>query len=843
MIAEVSAAETQTSGAALNLSSRQLQCRLGAASYTANTNTNTLTGSGEDRVIFHAVDLTSHFTTNWTGTSMTMDAQFLFNDSGTGAAWTNICVTVLITYEYDDTSSTHIKTVRIPLNAPLTGLAGSKPGTATATIPDLDADLPEASKVYRSTHIVIQGNRNTNNVTDMTLSAQLDSTTALTTGTWEGISQSDYWFRYVWDVSAVLDTTNTMGFYIWASTSTNFQHPQAWLVVTYEFDATSSNDVWVSLLLPMNLEPPIGGSSSTSAQRGRQELWIEEPGTITTQETAFYFFWDSDQSTGGLEMRIGTGAFVAYTDTKHLTACGSNGAMVRNDSAFTLARGRNALNFNCFSTEAIRPGWAPCGFFLINYTASKPTDGYGAANHTVFWNLGATYASAGLGSRTSYTAIAPVIPEAEYFLNGPGIQYRQQMDGVLTFTGVVVTVERLSAENGIKWESVINWPLFTDIEQGLRHAYGTLEPYFWRWAGDPDTYRFDPETARRWRTICPAGNWIEQFEMVFSYHTITFEVAGEVTGSAGGTVNLTLHRAEGGDKVASTSRSGNGAYSMTWYDDTEAVFVSASEDATHVGSVSRGRGRMTDNPIWSLADLATPVMADLLLGVDSPASSPATRKIALSALAPLTVSNVTVQVKTVGSGFYTPTTGMKKVLAIAVGGGGGGHGGVATDSAGGGGGSGGTCIRLMTAADIGASKAYVVGAGGAAGSNGTATSLDGGALMAGNTGAAGIAGAQSGALGVQAAGGSGGAVPTVGDLKIAGNSGGRGITYSGADGSGGRGGDSIFGFGGRESLTDTAGIAGTGYGSGGGGGHAATTSDRVGGAGANGILYLIEFIG
>ena len=80
---------------------------------------------------------------------------------------------------------------------------------------------------------------------------------------------------------------------------------------------------------------------------------------------------------------------------------------------------------------------------------------------------------------------------------------------------------------------------------------------------------------------------------------------------------------------------------------------------------------MTDAPIWSLADLATPVMADLLLGVDSPASSPGTRKIALSAFAPLTVSDVAVQVKTVGSGTYTPTTGMKKVLVICVGGGGG----------------------------------------------------------------------------------------------------------------------------------------------------------------------------
>jgi hypothetical protein len=246
---------------------------------------------------------------------------------------------------------------------------------------------------------------------------------------------------------------------------------------------------------------------------------------------------------------------------------------------------------------------------------------------------------------------------------------------------------------------------------------------------------------------------------------------------------------------------------------------------------------MADATIWELTALTAPALEDLLAAVDDPAGTPSTKKLALSNFAPLVVSDVVVQTKTVGSGTYTPTAGMKKVLAIAVGGGGTGGSGTNTDSAGGGGGGGGTVIRLMTAAQIGASKAYVVGAAGAA------TTLDtAGALMNAGLGGNGADGAQSAALGASVAGGTGGSAAN-GDLNIPGSPGGRGITYSGTDGRGGKGGKSVFGFGATEGGSNTAGATGGAYGGGGSGGHASGTPNMLGGAGAAGILYLIEFIG
>lgn len=582
--ATVSAMGTAT--ATGNVTTRQLQCRLGAAGYTTHTNSNLYTGSGEDIFVFHEVDLTSHFTTNWSGTSMTFDSQVLLDGTATGIAWTNVNVTLSVTYEYDDTSTTQIKTVRIPLNAPVTNLATSKPGTAVATIPDLSTELPEASKTFRSTHIVVQGNVNRAGTTDLTFTQQLDSTASHTTGVYEGVSNSDFWFRYVWDCSAVLNTSASMGYYIWAN-ATDFNHLQVWLVVTYEFDASTSTALFNSLLLPMELDSPLGSTTSSDFTRGKRDVWIEEPGTITTKQVAFFPVWDAAAALTGLNMRIGTGSFVAYTDIA-ANLCGGNGAMVRNDAAFTLARGRNTINFDAYCTVSMS-GWNLGGFWIVNYTSDMPSDGPGAASHTVRWGLGITFDGAA-GTNRALSALAPTIPEANYFLSGLGHHLRWIINSTGISPGLAMVMERLSAEGGSNWEFAYIDSAQTDAETGLRQSFSQTRDDFKRWPNDQDSNRMDIESARRYKIYHP-GIAVSSFfagDMLLTYHSIQFTVAGDITGSAGGTVTINLHRAETGEIVDTTTRSGNGAFSFTWYDDVEEVFVSAYEDGTHLGRSDNG---------------------------------------------------------------------------------------------------------------------------------------------------------------------------------------------------------------------------------------------------------------
>lgn len=572
-----------------SLTTKTLNCRVGAAAYTSVANANTLTNSGENASFWLSADYTAHFTTNWTGASMTCDFQLQINQStGTTTGMVNVCVTLDITYEYDDTSTTHVKTVMIPLNAPVAAIATT--ATTYDTIPVLDTYLPEASKVYRQIFVVMQGNEHRNAATtDHTLTLRIGTAT-VTTGNYEGSLASDRFFRYVWNATSVYPSTAATQTWQPTATVARVNHFQAYLVVSYEFSPSTSSTVMNSAMLPMDVASPMGGTTSADYQRGTRELFIEEPSTITTSRVAYYVFWQQIAAISTLNFRIGTGAFVAYTDTA-ANLSGSNAAMVRNDAAFTLARGRNTLNFDAYRSDAADFGWNISGFWLVNYTSGKATDGVGAHNHTVEWGVQQN-GTAAAASTYTIAATAPAIPETNYFITAIGNQMIVQPSGTVAPAGFAILVERLAAEGGIEWEPAYTDIVQTDPEIGVYTMYSQTRTFFRRWPGD--TYvnnRVDLETSRR-RVVHLVGStattgWIS-LNLIFTYHTITYTLSGTVSGSAGGTVTIGVWRAGTGEKLLQTSRTGNGTYSLTWYDNTENVFAEAYESATLVGRSDTG---------------------------------------------------------------------------------------------------------------------------------------------------------------------------------------------------------------------------------------------------------------
>lgn len=575
-----------------NYTSRRIDVSVGGASATSYSNSFTIVSSAEQTSMYWACDATSHFVTNWTsGTSKTIDCSVLVDSAATPTInFVDVDVTFYITYEYDDTQPTQIKTVYIPLNAPTGALATTKPGTETASIPALDTELPEASKVYRDIFIVTQGNVvNTGSTTDGTLSMQIDNLTAYTSSTLEMGLTSDYWTRFVWDITSLGMTTNaTHSFYLWSSIARH-HHQQVYLVVTYEFDASASNDVFVSLKLPMEISSPMG-TSSTIYQRATRDLWIQES-TITTKQVAFYAFWDQAASISDLNMRIGTGSFVTYTDAAAVL-CGSNGAMVRNDSAFTLARGLNSFNFDCYTTDANDFAFNLSGYWIINYTCAKPSGGHGQINRTVQWNLDSFTTSALVSSLLSATN--PEIPNQYYFINALGANLQYFTSGSSNPAGVTLLLERLaSGENGLKWEPAYVDISHTDPEIGLRQCWAQIKTLFKRWKSDslsdPDANRMDITSSRRWRIVyANASTAISYLDLCYTYHCITYTISGTISNSGGGTVTIDLIKASTGEKLLTTTRSGNGSYSFLWFDNTEDVQVIAYESSTYKGISKKG---------------------------------------------------------------------------------------------------------------------------------------------------------------------------------------------------------------------------------------------------------------
>ena len=583
VVATVSVKEgaTMTTG---NYSTRRVDISVGGATALGTTNSNVLNGSGENTTTYFSADVTSHFVSNWTtGTSKTLDASVLVDSTATTIAMVDVDVTVFITYEYDDTQTTQIKTVYIPLDAPVTTLNTSKPGTATATIPLLNTELPESSKTFRHMHIVAQGNiNNTASTVDGTVSMQIDSLTAFTSSTLEFGATSDYYTRFVWNIDSLsLDTSASHSFYLWAQQA-RFNHPQTYLVVTYEFDASGSTGCYNSVMLPATSGGIMGGTSSSDFQRLTATLWIEEPATITTKSIAFYAFWDAEALISGLNMRVGTGSFVTYTDGANVYG-GSAAAMVRNDSAFTLARGKNNLNFDIYRTDSTDLGYAINGFFIVTYTSAKPTGGYGAANHTVRWSIKAFQTEAPT-LNIKATALATSIPETNYFINSYGGVLRTIVYGTTSVYGYQLLMEK-TASSG-QWAVALSAPTQPDPEQGLHSYYFDASKYVYRWDGDLDTDRVDVETSRRWWFISILATSLFSGEVWVTYHTNTFTVADSISGFSG-TVNIGLHRGDAansdtGELVKTTSRTGDGAFSMTWYDSASQVYVSAN-DGTNVG--------------------------------------------------------------------------------------------------------------------------------------------------------------------------------------------------------------------------------------------------------------------
>lgn len=194
---------------------------------------------------------------------------------------------------------------------------------------------------------------------------------------------------------------------------------------------------------------------------------------------------------------------------------------------------------------------------------------------------------------------------------------------------------------------------------------------------------------------------------------------------------------------------------------------------------------------------------------------------------------------------YTRPAGLLYAKITVVGGGAGGGAGanVSGGAGGGGGGAGGTSIVWVSAATLGATQTYTVGAAGAAGPAGNpgTGAGSGGTSNVGTLASAtgGSPGGSSTGTGTNVGAGGAGGVGSLGTTNIAGgggSGGGHGITAT-IQGSGGAGGNSFLGGGGFGSADGNAGGAAGNYGAGGGGGSGA----GAGGVGTAGYILFEEY--
>jgi hypothetical protein len=313
-------------------------------------------------------------------------------------------------------------------------------------------------------------------------------------------------------------------------------------------------------------------------------------------------------------------------------------------------------------------------------------------------------------------------------------------------------------------------------------------------------------------------------------------------------------------------RSGTSAWSAVTIGAGVTFTAGALDRAALTGDVTASAGSNATtvaNNAVTYAKMQDVTAASRLIGRGSAAGAGDPQEIALGTN--LTMAGTTLNATSGGltvaiqkftsSGTYTPMAGMTYAIVELVGGGGGGGAAYAESSSvfrvGGGGGAGGYSRKLVTAADIGASKTVTIGAGGLGGiGNVSATPADGsaggdtsvGVLCMAKGGQGGFATPSS----VAPAGGVGGSgAAGTGDVTGSGASGGGGYNGTSAGVPAvGHGGSSYFGGGATLSslsYDSSTGVDATNYGSGGSGGTAYNVSGRSGGNGSAGFVIITEY--
>lgn len=571
--------------------------KLGATAFDdVDYTPNTIANSGNQYDLRIVRDVTDYFNTNWTGASMAAQVGFAVATNAADAIGNITCKLVIGAYDYDDTSSTYIKTIWVPIQSNSGVMATVKTemgsdGTAPATnqIPLLNTFCPESSKTFRRAWIEVLGTDGRLNPTDFNMTLEVDSAGASTRATIEaGVAGACYYEdHFIYD-TATHSTAAAHAFYAHSSLASRFPACGAVMGVTYEYDPTSATHLQ-SLRIPIcgdQFGPFVAATTSTDQDEYSLPLWIEEPTTITMQQSGVVTYYGADTSRA-----IVTGAEGAtdrtYDGFAGYAQSGFQPVVLRTDlSGWSLSRGLNQLQWHAYCTTAGAMG-AAFGYVIVNYHSGLASQGCGAHNRTSAWAQ-FDYPTSGttnnVRSIPDTTTRTPGGLATNYFLNAYG-QERFFIWGA-SISGYVLTPwmkMQVTAGEGGGWVNLIRDSL-TSNEYSNHDATTNLLRFFNQ--TNQLTGKLDIETPRDYQSSASGTNsnysaaihWL-------THHEITFTVAGPITGYAGdgSGIGVDVWNTTRNEWVASGVSAIGGAYTTTVYDDVDTYVAECREDGTHVG--------------------------------------------------------------------------------------------------------------------------------------------------------------------------------------------------------------------------------------------------------------------
>jgi hypothetical protein len=567
---------------AVNPSANTVGIGIDAVAYSTTSVGTVISNTGESQSYLYLNDHTAYFNTNFTASSHTVYMSQLTSSS----TLTNWASKLIITYEYNDTDTTRVKTVFIPIESSTGTASESLRELGVNQIPALSSYLPENSKVFRDIFFEIITNENTQSAVapDPIMGLSLDAESSYDDGAHIDTLVSARFYRRIWKRTD-MDTTATHAFKAKTTSAAGMPIPAigAVLVVTYEYNAAISTHVFNSLRIPMSSVQGYNPGTGPNTQHiFETNLLIDEKDPEIKQSGVMIKSIDA----AAYSVAVATDTnFVRKTTFTFAAAvnCGGYSLIKRIDgpgTGYTITRGSNAIKVgvNSLSLAAGSRGTMGTAMLYINYTSSRSYLPGGDANH---YHTVATSGPVFAAQLTNSRHVSKLdIPETNYYIGSKGFVATTWQ---AANNGYVFGVEPVSGEYKQETKTE-NHILSSDAEIGQVMFFSDATKAYKRYPLDPDTSRKDVEVFRG-VNYDALGNHFAQYFNLTTYHSSTYTVTGTVSGYTGDGSGITVnaYRSDTDEKIVSVTTAAGGTFSFAWYNASLPIYGTAYQDSTHKG--------------------------------------------------------------------------------------------------------------------------------------------------------------------------------------------------------------------------------------------------------------------
>lgn len=606
---EVSYRSVFTAGAT-NVNGTRIGIKLGAVAFSDvdYESASPIANNGTEICFLQVRDVTSYFTTNWSGPTMTCQVGFACRTVAASNV-NNISALLRIQYRCSDASTTMTKTVWIPIQSGLSTLTNAQVEFGTSgnsaapanQIPQLSTFLPEASVSIEQASIEFIGNDGRNNTTDFNLEYQIDAAAAVPRATLEANLPGGVWFRdiTIYD-TATFATSSAHALKARASTTARFSCLGALLRVTYSYDPAATTTVLNSLLIPVDsLTLPYAASGTATADQDQQqiELWVQEPGSIALVQSGLILWNVVATNSGTIALVVSAGGqaertYAGWPSQEWTGECCFVHRCDQGTSPWSLARGLNTLKWQCYETTAEQIGVAG-GFAVVNYTSSVAAQGPLAHNQsmcTAGFDFATTFNAAGIRTVAAGSQKFPNFGAVPWFLQNASIEKfiipnpRSQASPLAQLHQLEWQTGETQTDGWLSINKTLLGPLFMDMSN--YNLTANLTSQCNRTNAQTGKLGVTTSRATRHRTDTIGGNGAcTAYRWWTTISQITYTVSGTITGYSGDGSGLSVDvfSTYQDTYITTVTSAIGGTYTATVYDNTNAHFVVVRQDSTRVG--------------------------------------------------------------------------------------------------------------------------------------------------------------------------------------------------------------------------------------------------------------------